>query len=238
MGCSIGVNMFKRYNLGRQIYMLDTYEELLKLYGWKKGPIYVRPDLHTVRGMEDLNNRRIRDTEAISTIARNIDPGNIIEIGTGTGAGTVLLSKSAPRSQIYTVNILPEDEQRSGRFNTEMMSKEKIGSVYKKLKLSNIHQIYANSLFWEPKLDKVNMAFIDGAHDAGNVYQDTKKMLNLIKGGGFILWHDFNPELRNFFPWIDQVMKGVERCYAEGILTEKIMNIKNSWVGIYPVRKT
>lgn len=229
--------LFKRYNLTKQIYTIDTYEEILKLYDWNKKPIYSRPDLNIIRGIEDLNSRRIRDTESISTILRNIKPGNIIEIGTGTGASTVLISKSSPASQIYTVNILPKDEHESGKFNTEMLKRSEIGFEFKRLNLSNITQVYANSLHWKPEIANIQAVFIDGAHDSNNVYQDTKKFINILNPGGFILWHDFNQELRNVFPWIDQVMKGIERCFSEGILTNKILNIKNSWIGIYQIGK-
>lgn len=223
--------------LNKYVIEANSIVEIKKIFGWSKSPIYERPDIYDFNYIEDINERRIRDSEVISTVTCNAKPGTIVEIGTSTGAGTVLIAKNAPKSHVYTINI-PPDEILTGKggINTTIaLNKTEIGKEYKQLNLTNITQVYENTKTWKPDIGQINIAFIDGCHDANFVYSDTLKILRNMPSGGFIMWHDFNPLLRNKFHWIDDVCSGIEKLYQKRHLTEKIILLKDSWTGLYQV---
>lgn len=224
-------------NLKRYVIELNSFHELKKVFGWKENPILDRPDIHDFDNILDVNERRIRDAEALATVMRNANPRVALEIGTSNGMGTLLMSVNAPESKIYTVNIMPEEiiSGQGGRLTTVALEREKIGSAFRERNLSNITQIDANTAKWEPDIGTIDVAFIDGCHDTEFVYNDTRKVLRYMEKGSFILWHDFNLELAKKYEWIHAVCLGVEKLHYKGLLKGRIYHIRDSWVGIYRV---
>lgn len=224
-------------NLQRSVVELNNLEEVNKVFGWAALPVLDRPDINDFEYVEDANQRRLRDAESLATVMANAKPKIALEIGTSDGMGTVLMAVNAPQAQIYTVNIPPEGiiAGEGGHLTTIALEKEKIGACYKGRGLQNVVQIYANTARWEPDFGPIDVAFIDGCHDADFVYNDTKKVLKNMRPGGFILWHDFNLNLTRKFGWISEVCTGVERLYVDGLLNGRIIQIRDSWIGIYQV---
>jgi hypothetical protein len=202
-------------------------------------PILDRPDIHDFENELDLNERRVRDAESLATVFRNAPARVALEIGTSTGLGTVLMAINAPKTNIYTVNILPEDtvQGEGGELITFAPPQDEIGKEYKKRGLKNITQIFANTATWEPDIGTIDIAYIDGCHDSEFVYNDTRKVLQHARSGSFILWHDFNPALAGKYAWMNDVCLGIEKLYKDGLLKERIYHLKDSWVGIYKVNK-
>ncbi|MDI3467516.1 MAG: hypothetical protein OJF50_006337 [Nitrospira sp.] len=226
-------------HLGQAIIEINNVNELRKVFAWQHEPILDRPDIRDFQYVEDVNERRIRDAESLATVMRNTAPKLALEIGTSNGMGTVLMAANAPEANIYTVNIPPEEivSGEGGQLTTIALEREKIGVAYRERGLRNITQIYANTATWEPNIGTIDVAFIDGCHDADFVYNDSRKVLEHMNPGSFILWHDFNLDLARKYPWIKEVCLGVERLYAEGLLSGRIFQIRDSWVGIHRVIK-
>jgi hypothetical protein len=222
--------------LDRQVIEVNDYRELKKLFRWENAPVLDRYDMYDCNHVEDLNERKLRDTESIATVMCNAKPKIAVEIGTADGMGTLLLAKNSPHSQIHTVNIPPEEIKQGGKLVTYAPDRDEIGKAFKKTPFSNnIHQIYANTAYWEPNIGTIDFAIIDGCHDTKFVYNDTRKILKHATKGSFILWHDFNPALVKKYNWIHSVCKGVDRLCRDGLITGRIFHIKDSWVGIYQV---
>jgi len=223
------------FNLQRNLIQLNNVGELKKVFGWREDPILDRPDMYDFDYVEDVNERRIRDAESLATVMQNTNPKAALEIGTANGMATVLMSVNAPESKIYTVNIPPEEimSGKGGKLTTVAIERDKIGIAYRERDFSNVTQIYANTATWEPDIGKIDVAFIDGCHDAKFVYNDTRKVLRHMRPGGFILWHDFNLELVNKYNWIESVCYGVEKLYRHGYLDGNIFHIRDSWTGVY-----
>jgi len=222
--------------LDRQVIEVNDFRELMKLFRWEIEPVLERQDMYDCNFIEDLNERKLRDTETLATVMSNVQPKTALEIGTADGMGTLLLAKNSPSSKIYTVNIPPEEIEEGGRFVTYAPERDAIGSAFKASAYSkNIQQIYANTATWEPNIGTIDFAFIDGCHDTKFVYNDTRKILKHAKKGSFILWHDFNPSLVKKFNWIHSVCKGVDRLCRDGLINGPIFHIKDSWVGIHKV---
>jgi len=235
---AIKKRIFKNENiLDSKVIVANNIEELKKNFGWVDNPKIERDGIHDYQYVEDINERRIRDAEVLGVVVVNAKSNTILEIGTSTGNTTVYLAKNAPESQVFTINIPAEDiyNGKGGVNTTIALEEAEIGKEYKNLGLSNVTQIYENTATWEPDIGEINVAFIDGSHDASFVFNDTVKVLGCMPSGSFIMWHDFNPTLRKQFHWINDVCRGVEKLYRKGYLEGRIFVLKDSWIGLYQV---
>ena len=216
---------------------VDSLDDVKALFGFTKDPVIVEDakDLDVVESASDFNGRRRNDVTVLATFAANVPAGKMLEIGTYYGRGAASMATNAPDSTLYTVNVLPEQVGISGAYPTEFLTKDQIGSYYREKNLKNIKQVYADTKNWtvEEEINDLSLVFIDGCHDAEFVYSDTKLILDRVKKGGFILWHDFSPEYRSNFCWIDDCMKGVERLMKEKLITPYVINVHGSWIGIW-----
>jgi len=219
---------------------LKDVQELMKLFHWNQPPQLDDASVYQTDRIEDVNERLNRDAEVIGCIMRNTRPACAIEIGTLHGVTTALMAMNSPESNIKTVNILPEDvvSGAGGDMTTVAITKDDIGSYFRARNYKNIEQIYANTAVWTPKdsgIDKLNFAFIDGCHDAEFVYNDTRKLLQHMPSGSFVLWHDFNLEQVWNHRWVWDVCMGVEQLMAAGLIWGRIFHVRDSVVGIYRV---
>lgn len=208
---------------------------LMMALGWNINPTLDIDGLREFRFWEDLNERRLRDAEVIAAACCNNNPKVLLEIGTGQGQTTVLMAENAPLGLVYTVNIPPEETAQGGCNITFAPSRDEIGMLYKQKGLTNVCQILANTAVWEPDVDPIDVAFIDGCHDTDFVFNDTLKVLRRCRPGSIVLWHDFAPQLADVYPWIGDVCRGVERLCARRHLSGPILHLRDSWVGLYRV---
>ncbi|MEQ8560267.1 MAG: class I SAM-dependent methyltransferase [Cytophagales bacterium] len=204
--------------------------------GWSKTPYLEYPHLFEFSYLEDLNQRKLRDAEVILGAALNSNPKVVVEIGTAEGRMTSMISENIPdSSRLYTLNIPPEEIKLGGKLVTGAYSEDQIGRIYKEKGCKNVIQILKNSKNWEPNIGVVNMAFIDGSHDAEFVYSDTLKILKISEPGTIIIWHDFNPYLIANYAWIKSVCLGVDQLFRDGHLVNKVLHLQDSWTGLYIV---
>lgn len=225
------------FYLRRAIAELDNVEELRKVFGWKLGPVLDDDSIYEFESIEDINQRRVRDAECIGTIVRNTNPSVCLEIGTAEGHTAALMAVNAPQATVHTVNIPPEEIQagEGGVLTTAAFERDKIGSYYRKRNLANIEQILANTAQWEPDIGTIDIALVDGCHDADFVYNDSRKVLKSMKPGSFLLWHDFNFDLVDKKDWINEVCLGIEKLISTGFVKGPILHVRNSWLGIYQI---
>jgi predicted O-methyltransferase YrrM len=224
-------------NLERSVVELNNTAELKKIFGWNLDPLLDDDSIFMVESSEDANERRVRDAESLGIVVRNTNPAICLDIGTSTGHSAALMAVNAPQSMVHTVNIPPEDLDagKGGKNTTVRLSRQEIGAYYRERGLTNIEQILADTATWQPEVGAIDVAFIDGCHDVDFVFNDTRKVLEHVKSGGFILWHDFNPALTKQHTWIREVCLAVERLYAHSLLTGNVFHVRDSWTGIYRV---
>lgn len=208
---------------------------LQKAMGWTREPDLDFEHLRQYQFLEDLNDRRLRDAEVIASACCNGNPKVILEIGTAGGHTTALMARNAPQATVYTVNIPPEEISAGGEFVTAAPDRKEIGRFYRELGLGNVRQILANTARWSPDFGPIDVAFIDGCHDADFVFSDTCKALDRCRPGSLILWHDFSPGHTRVYHWIAAVCDGVERLYRKRKLHGPILHLADSWVGLYRV---
>jgi predicted O-methyltransferase YrrM len=214
------------------------YAAMKKAKRWTRDAILDDESIHTFEYLTDLNDRKLLDAQIIGAVCANRNPSTILEIGTAEGHMTALMAENAPQATVHTVNIPPEEIESGGKFVTRGFEREEIGRYYRGKGLSNIHQIYANTATWEPDVGPIDVAFVDGCHDADFVFNDTRKILMHAHPGTVILWHDFNPALIEKFDWIADVCRGIERLYEEELISGNILHVRDSWVGYYVVLPT
>lgn len=222
-------------HLNANVLTVRNIKYLKKAMGWTNDPIIEGDYLQSFDYLEDLNDRRIHDAAVVGTACCNGNPKILLEIGTGQGRTTALMACNAPDGIVYTVNILPEEIAEGGKQVTFAPLRSEIGKYYRAKGCTNIKQIFANTLYWQPDFGSIDLTFVDGCHDADFVYNDTRKILKKCHPGSLIIWHDFAPELVNVYSWIKNVCLGIERLYAENLLQERILHLQDSWTGIYKV---
>lgn len=225
-------------NLAINTLEVRNFDCLRKAMNWPVAPILEGEHLHEFAYLEDLNNRRLRDAEVIGAACCNDAPKILLEIGTSDGKSTALMAKNAPKGIVYTVNIPPEEIGDAGKYVTFAPSHDSIGHYYRTQGCRNVSQIFANTKTWAPNFGPIDVAFIDGCHDAAFVYNDTRKVLKQCRPGSLLLWHDFNPALAHTYPWIGDVCSGVEQLYADRLLKGRVLHVQDSWIGIYKVQNT
>jgi len=221
--------------LPRNVFEVADLDCLMRALRWQHAPVLVGDDVEAFADMPDINHRRLRDAEAIGAACRNCGGRTLLEIGTGDGRTTALMAANAPEALVHTVNMLPDDLPTAGRLVTAAPDRDHIGRRYRDLGLTNIRQIYANTATWTPDLGPIDLAFIDGCHDADFVVNDTRLVLAASHPGTVILWHDFAPPLRANFDWVDAVCRGVDRLYHRRLLRGPILHLRDSFVGIHVV---
>lgn len=112
------------------------------------------------------------EREFIKQVIQNYDLKNVFEFGTSKGLTAKYLSKVC--NTVCTIDI----NKDSG---IECKSK-------------NIVRLYGDSATYDfSKLyGHFDLVFIDGNHNARYVKRDSKTALKLLRGNGFIFWHDFD----------------------------------------------
>jgi len=226
---------FKKKSFEKNFFIVDTTRELAHFFVFEKLPQLIEDDLNKVNFITDINFRKLRDAEVLSLVAANTEPGNMLDIGTHYGRSAARMAVNSPASTIYTVNIPPEEYERGGCLKTECLTRDEIGSFYRTKNLTNIQQIYANTKTWKipEHINNLSLVYVDGCHDKEFVYADTHRVVDRVRPGGFILWHDCSPIYRQNFEWVDEVMQGIERLLKEKIIVGNILNVRNSWIGIF-----
>jgi predicted O-methyltransferase YrrM len=220
-------------HLRRLVLEVRDYAALKKAKRFARDPILDDEYIHKFENLTDLNDRKLLDAQIIGGVCANRSPKTILEIGTAEGHMTALMAQNAPQATVHTVNIPPEEISDGGTFVTRSFERDEIGRYYRERNLSNVRQIYANTATWKPDIGPIDIAFVDGCHDADFVFNDTRKILKHAHPGTVILWHDFNPALIENFEWIADVCRGVEHLYAEGLIKGNILHVRDSWVGYY-----
>ena len=223
------------HHLDANVLEVRTFAHLKVALGWTRDPVLEGAQLRSRPRLEDLNDRRLHDAQVIAGACANAARRIALEIGTGHGFTTALMAENAPHATVHTVNIPPEEIGAGGVHTTFAPTRDEIGREWRERKLSNVVQILANTATWEPDFGPIDVAFIDGSHDAEFVFGDTRKVLARCREGSLILLHDFHPGLRKAYPWIGAVCRGVERLYREGLLHGRILHLQDSWVGLYRV---
>jgi predicted O-methyltransferase YrrM len=174
----------------------------------------------------------IAELAYLALITQAVRPERIFEIGTFRGRTALNFAvNSGPRSLVYTLDLPPEQRiealQRTHPADAEIIKNSDTGLYFRERQESEkIHQLYGDSLQFDftPYLGKMDLVFIDGAHDYNTARSDTANALRMITPGGWIVWHDFG----NYGDYND-----VTRAVLSLLPPMEVKQIDNSQLAIY-----
>lgn len=130
-----------------------------------------------------------------SLVTKNVR--NVLEIGTGLGETTAVLSGLFPSATVYTLD-LPEKDMSCSDIAWRKLAKKKNGMkrFRENIKKENIIFIPENSFFLSSLglPSEFEMIWIDGGHAFPVVAWDIMYSYNHLRKGGFMFMHDYSIE--------------------------------------------
>ena len=122
-----------------------------------------------------------------------LNPKNILEIGTHDATTTAILSKLFPKANIKTIDLKDDDPIFINTYNRNLNFKDFIRRRSENLeKNKNITFIQANSLYltFSDLLRGQDLIWIDGAHGYPIVASDITNCLRLLNKSGILMCDD------------------------------------------------
>jgi predicted O-methyltransferase YrrM len=146
------------------------------------------------------------DRRAIYSLIRHLAPRAILEIGTHIGVSTLYIALALKRLrsisptnsyQLVTVDIRDVNDAVSmpwRKYGSELSPLETL----KKMGCDDLVTFVAmNSLEFFPKShQQYDLIFLDGSHSSGTVYEEVPAALTVLAPGGYVLLHDYFPNLQ------------------------------------------
>jgi predicted O-methyltransferase YrrM len=148
-------------------------------------------------------NLSVEAVAKICLICRWLKPRLVFEIGTFTGMTTYQIAQNCSKgTYIFTLDLPPNStsqyEMSSMDRHVSSHFEGKLGTqtgcyFADKLGLYNIKQLWGDSATFDFSsfYHKVDLVFIDAAHDYENKKSDTKNALRMVKPGGIIIWDNY-----------------------------------------------
>jgi hypothetical protein len=156
-------------------------------------------------------NVKLHEEVYLSAAVAVLKPLILFEIGTFDGNTTRRLAESAPaEATIYTID-LPE-EMFDATQGPEAFSGARVGERYQSSPArSKIKQFRADATTFDfsPFYGTVDFIFVDAAHDYPHGLADSRAALRMIRPGGTIVWHDFEPYWSGLVHAICEVARGL-----------------------------
>lgn len=133
----------------------------------------------------------------LAAIMTYLRPGKVFEIGTFTGAGTLLIAQQGgPDCAVYTLDLPPDDKQLllpNVKGDAPEMDAYRIGVRFRDNEYARqITQLYGDSAEFDfsPYTGQMDLVFVDGAHSYEYAINDTRKALKMLSPRGTIIWDD------------------------------------------------
>ena len=172
------------------------------------------------------------DLVPLLKILKYKQPAVVLELGTAHGNTTANICRQCPAAKVYTVNALPE--QISGDIITFALTRDEIGSVYRKNGYSSrVQQVYANTLELDLssylKKKSVDLAIVDACHDTPFVLNDFLKVAPYMKPGGMVLLHDTHPSME------EHLLGSYRACMYLRKKGYDIRHLQDTWWGVWQV---
>jgi predicted O-methyltransferase YrrM len=146
-------------------------------------------------------NVSLYELYCLSSIAKNLEPGTIFEIGTFDGRTTLHFAlNTGDGTKIHTLDLPPSElenvRMKLDAGDHQLVDKKgfRIGENYldrDESKKVTQHLSDSASFDYSPFFNSIDLFFVDGAHSYDYVRSDTENALKTIKPGGMILWHDY-----------------------------------------------
>jgi predicted O-methyltransferase YrrM len=168
----------------------------------------------------------------LALVTQALAPSLIFEIGTFRGRTALNFALNSPHDcKVLTLDLPPDrkncDTGRMHAADASLAREAIVGVDYRDKDVSHkIQQLYGSSLEFDftPYRARVDLVFVDGAHDYRTVRSDTENAMHMVRAGGLVLWHDF----ANYGHYND-----VTRAIFDCIESSEIAQIANTQLALY-----
>jgi FkbM family methyltransferase len=194
-------------------------EDLHAACGFRQA--FLPPQLAIPYGLVEFTMER-DDAPILEYFYSQHSPRRHFEFGTWEGFGALLCASSCS-AQIWTLN-LPDGERdecgtpRYGDGATVSDAGDRIGWRYRTAGLQErVHQLYGDSRDLDTQQlgrGTFDSVLVDGGHTAPVVTSDTNKAIELLRPGGWLIWHDFVPD--EVVLERSEASRGVVGAFVEG----------------------
>jgi len=123
----------------------------------------------------------------MANLVSYLRPGTVFEIGTAFGSTTLLIAQNVGETtKIFTMDLPPDNSfHRLG---------DNVGSAFRGTEYEKqITLLLGDSQRFDfaPCFKKIDLIFVDGAHDYDSVRVDSENARRRLSQNGVILWHDY-----------------------------------------------
>ena len=160
-------------------------------------PEFVTANLTVSRADVDRHSWNVRLHEAIylGQMVAALGARQIFEIGTFDGGTTRTLAEQSPADAVVHTIDLPESafdatQTPNGFTGARVGEKHRASPAAGKVRQIRAD---ASSFDFEPFAAAMDFVFVDAAHDYPHGVADSRTALRLVRPGGVVVWHDFEP---------------------------------------------
>ena len=168
----------------------------------------------------------------LALVTKAIDARAVFEIGTFRGRTALNFALNASDdATVYTMDLPPDDRdgpsRRTHTSDARIISDSQTGSDYRGSDVEQkIVQLYGDSASFDfsPYYGKMDLVYVDGAHDYEAVKRDSENALRMLRPGGYALWDEFC----NYGDYHD-----VTRAVLDTVPTGEVVQIENTQLAVY-----
>ena len=139
----------------------------------------------------------------LAAIAKLVQPERIFEFGTFDGATTLLLARSVPSAQVFTLDLPPEDyiapeavgfPRSPGEYETPH---DEVGHQFRGTpEAERITQLLGDSRTFDftEFVGRIGLVVVDAGHGYEAASADSENALRLAGPSGVVVWDDYIPQ--------------------------------------------
>jgi len=139
------------------------------------------------------------ELEVLAHLCRLKRPKAVFEFGTFEGLTTLLFALNSPQATVWTLD-LPRDKRIALKFDIGPLNKRCVrnrGQLFFQDApcRDRIKSLFGDSATFDysPFEGKMDLIFVDGAHTVYYTRNDSDNAFRMVRKGGIIVWHDYNP---------------------------------------------
>lgn len=154
---------------------------------------------------------------ALCRLVRQREPRVIFEIGTFNG-GTTLQMAANSHARIYTLDLPPE-AAKSVWDQTLDVYPAQAGARFRDTPYAaRITQLWGDSRTFDyrPYHGQCDLVFVDACHHYEFVKQDSANALRLVSPTGWIIWHDYAPEVAGVVQALEELNATLPLAHVDG----------------------
>ena len=146
------------------------------------------------------------DRRAIYCLTRHLGPKSVLEIGTHIGVSTVYIAAALKKLRasnpeasykLLSVDMRDVNDPVLTPWLQYGSARSPIGLLRSIGCDDLVTFVVMDSLDFFPTCEqRYDLIFLDGSHDASTVYREIPAAMKLLRPGGYILLHDYFPDLR------------------------------------------